>query len=470
MRRLYDKEEQLRAAWRAGVDTPQTVFIRSADDLAEGAQQIPFPAIFKPVESLAFKSRFRRPVLTIESPEDLEKVYEQAADCGVLMLQEIVPGGDEELYTVGSALDARSRPLAVFTGRKIRQHPRTFGTARLAESVWIDELADAGLRLLRELEYHGVSQVEFKRDPRDGRFKLMEVNARHWLWHSLAPVCGVNLTLASYADTIGAPFVTPRQRDGDKWVLALKETVDSLREIRRGEQSVVPWVRSLVGISTDGVMALDDPRPGFVNTMTDGETRHRPGRGTPHGRPTRARGDRAVTGDEHDRGEGRALPDIPLLITAPDHLAAKARWVFETLLAAAGARPRFVEELRAGDMPAIAYGPEPVGGVPTIPLSAEAAELIGDRRAAGARLVPAADGGRSRDGGRVPGRRRRVRHPLRPRRLGLRPACLLGRADAPGARPARPVPVLGEPLRRQRGAAHRRAGRATRTRRGCATS
>lgn len=267
MRRLYDKEEQLRAAWSAGVDTPLTVFVRSADDLAKGAERIPFPAIFKPVESLAFKTRFKRPVLTIESPSELEDVYAKAADCGVLMLQEIVPGGDEELYTVGSALDAMSRPLAVFTGRKIRQHPRTFGTARLAESVWIDELADAGLRLLRELGYHGVSQVEFKRDPRDGRFKLMEVNARHWLWHSLAPACGVNLTMASYADAIGAPFVTPRQRDGRKWVLTLKETVDSLREIRRGEQSVGPWLRSLVGVGTDGVMALDDPRPGFVNTV-----------------------------------------------------------------------------------------------------------------------------------------------------------------------------------------------------------
>jgi D-aspartate ligase len=265
MERLYDKEEQMRAAWRCDVDTPQTVFIRSADDLAAGAETIPFPAIFKPVMSLEFKKRFKRPVLIIDSRDQLEDVYARAADCGVLMLQEIVPGGDDTLFTVGSTLDEQSRPLAVFTGRKLRQHPRTFGTARLAESVWIPELADAGLRLLRELHYHGVSQVEFKRDHRDGRYKLMEVNARHWLWHSLAPACGVNLTMASYADAIGMPFQAPRQKDGRKWVLTLKESVDSLNEMRRGQQKPGEWVRSLGGIRVDGVMAIDDPGPGAVN-------------------------------------------------------------------------------------------------------------------------------------------------------------------------------------------------------------
>jgi len=164
----------------------------------------------------------------------------------------------------------------------VRQHPRTFGTARLAESVWIEDLADAGLRLLRELHYHGISQVEFKRDHRDGRYKLMEVNARHWLWHSLAPACGVNLTLASYADAIGNPFVAPRQKDGRKWVLTLKEGVDSFNELRRGQQKPVAWVRSLSGIRVDGVMALDDPAPGAVNAwrMAKVLARRRGGRRT----------------------------------------------------------------------------------------------------------------------------------------------------------------------------------------------
>ena len=60
--------------------------------------------------------------------------------------------------------------------------------------------------------------MEFKRDPRDGGYKLMEINARHWLWHSLAAACGVNLSYVAYRDAIGDPFVAPRQIDGRRWI------------------------------------------------------------------------------------------------------------------------------------------------------------------------------------------------------------------------------------------------------------
>jgi predicted ATP-grasp superfamily ATP-dependent carboligase len=267
MERVADKEEQLRAAWRAGVDTPTTVFVHTGADLAgPEVDALQFPVIFKPAESLAFKQRFRRPVLEIPSREALPEVYARVDDCGTLMLQEIVPGGDEELYTVGSYLDEQSQALAVFTGRKLRQHPRRFGTSRFAESRWLPDLAEAGILLLRELDFHGVSQVEFKRDPRDGRFKLMEINARHWLWHSLAAASGVNLSYVAYRDAIERPFRAPQQTDGPRWILTLKDVIDSAREIRRGQLSAGDWLSSLRGTALDGVLALDDPLPGAIDT------------------------------------------------------------------------------------------------------------------------------------------------------------------------------------------------------------
>lgn len=266
MRRVADKEAQMRAAWRVDVATPRTLFINSEADLtAAEVRAFTFPAIFKPTESLAFKRRFGRPVLEIAGRDQLEAIYTQVRDCGTLMLQEIIPGDDDELYSVGSYLDQDSQVLALFTGRKLRQHPRRFGTSRFAESIWLPELADAAVRLLNELRFHGVSQVEFKRDPRDGRFKLMEINARHWLWHSLAAACGVNLSYVAYRDAIGKPFRAPSQKDGLRWILTFKDVLDSAREMRRGELSPLNWVTSLRGTRVDGVLALDDPVPGALN-------------------------------------------------------------------------------------------------------------------------------------------------------------------------------------------------------------
>ena len=265
MRRVYDKREQIETAQRIGVDVPRTVFIDGVDDLDRGAEEVGFPAIFKPVESLAFKLRFRRHVLEIASREELHAVYERVQDCGTLMLQDIVPGGDDELYTFGSYLDGRSRALAQFTGHKLRQHPPRFGHVSMAVSRWVPELAAAGLRLLGDLGYHGVSQVEFKRDPRDGRFRLMEVNARHWMWHSLASACGVNLSLAAYRDATGEPFVSPPQAyDGRKWVVAITDVRDAVSRWRKGEEDITEWLGSYRGVRVDGLFSLRDPLPGAM--------------------------------------------------------------------------------------------------------------------------------------------------------------------------------------------------------------
>jgi D-aspartate ligase len=266
MAHLHDKRAQMEAAWRCGVDTPRTVFLEEGDDLEAAAAAVPYPALLKPVESLAFKSAyFHRALVDVPTPADLQRIYPKVAHLGVLMLQERVPGGDDELFTVGSYLDTDSRPLAVFTGHKVRQHPHGSGSCLMGVSRWDQELADASIRLLQELRYWGVSQVEFKRDARDGRYCLMEINARHWKWHSLAAACGVDLSYAAYRDAIGEPFQAPRQIDGRKWVAAARDVPLALTEIVRGQLDAGEWLRSFRGLRLDAVLTPRDPLPGLVD-------------------------------------------------------------------------------------------------------------------------------------------------------------------------------------------------------------
>jgi D-aspartate ligase len=264
MRRLADKEEQLRAAWRAGVDTPRTAFVHAREDLWEAASHVPFPAMLKPLHHQEMRRRFGVKVVLVPTADDLGPAYEKVSVCGSLMLQEIIPGEDRDLYTFGAYHDASSRPLGLFVARKIRQHPPLYGEARVAETVWVDDVAEAGLRLLGELSYHGLSQTEFKRDPRDERLKLMEINARHWLYHPLATVSGVNLSHIAYSDALGRPFEGPRQTDGARWLDSWHDARDSLIELGRGDMRLRPWIASFRHVRVDAVCALDDPGPAAV--------------------------------------------------------------------------------------------------------------------------------------------------------------------------------------------------------------
>jgi len=167
------------------------------------------------------------------------------------MVQELIPGGDDTLYTVGSYLARDGRALGLFCGRKLRQTPPGIGTCRVGEAVWEQEPVDAALSLLDGFGYHGISQVEFKRDARDGRFKLMEINPRLWQWHGLAAACGVDLPRIAYADLTGEPPPPARMNgNGKRWAITLLPG-------ERPAPQRPPYV--------DAVFAVDDPKPGLVH-------------------------------------------------------------------------------------------------------------------------------------------------------------------------------------------------------------
>jgi predicted ATP-grasp superfamily ATP-dependent carboligase len=237
LERVQSKRAQLDQAAAAGLDIPTPDPGR-------------FPVIVKPDRSVEFKRRYRRQAFRCETQAELDDALAKTEEFGPIV-QELVPGGDDTLYTVGSYLDAEGRALGVFCGRKLRQTPPGIGTCRVGEALWVPEVVDAALGLLRAFGYRGVSQVEFKRDPRDGRYKLMEINARLWQWHGLATACGVDLPLIAYRDLTGEPLPEAHMNgNGKRWAITLMP----------GE-SPAPQRPPYV----DAVFAIDDPKPGLVH-------------------------------------------------------------------------------------------------------------------------------------------------------------------------------------------------------------
>jgi predicted ATP-grasp superfamily ATP-dependent carboligase len=237
LERVQSKRAQLEQAAAAGIDIPTS-------------EPGTFPVIVKPDRSVEFKRRYKRQAFRCETPAELEEALARTEEFGPIV-QDFIPGGDDTLFTVGSYLDADGRALGVFCGRKLRQTPPGIGTCRVGEAVWVQEVVDDALTLLRAFGYRGISQVEFKRDPRDGRYKLMEINARLWQWHGLASACGVDLPLIAYRDLTGEPPPDAHMNGhGKRWAITLLPG-------ERPAPQRPPYV--------DAVFALDDPKPGAVH-------------------------------------------------------------------------------------------------------------------------------------------------------------------------------------------------------------
>jgi predicted ATP-grasp superfamily ATP-dependent carboligase len=259
-----DKSAQHAAARRIGFPVPVTVEPADEADLAAAIPDMRFPVILKPrVDPAGFKREFGRQVLEAADAKELRTQWLRSA-AHLPQVCEVIPGGDDRLWTLGSYRDAEGRPLASFTGRKLRQWPPGFGTARAAEAWWDPGLARRCHALLDEIGFHGISQVEVKRDPRDGRDYLIEVNPRSWLWISLATEAGVNIPLAAYLDAIGRPCTWPEGHRSDiRWVLSAKHLPASAGEVRRGRWGRGAATRSLRPPVVDGVLSVSDPGPGL---------------------------------------------------------------------------------------------------------------------------------------------------------------------------------------------------------------
>jgi predicted ATP-grasp superfamily ATP-dependent carboligase len=268
-----DKSRFLSFATAHGFPVPETWCPDSAEEVQQIGRLGRFPLILKPSfppswgrEPLASQLQHKK-ALTLNTPDELEHWYRRiAAIDPKLVIQDYVPGRDDRLYSLHVYMDRSSQPLAWFTGRKLRTYPTYAGIGCFVESVLVPEIIETGLSMLRRVGYTGLALLQFKRDDRDGSFKLLEINPRSSSWNLLAAACGVNLPYVAYADAIGLPAApVPVQREGVKYIFLENDFLAFLDYRRHGDLSTWQWVTSLLGPKVCQLFAADDLRPFLHN-------------------------------------------------------------------------------------------------------------------------------------------------------------------------------------------------------------
>lgn len=261
IRMFLDKERFYKMCLEQGVELPATYFPQSPEEVRTFSQELSYPCIIKPSFPHLWRKRLRGgKVILVHNPQELVSEYERIYHWDKrVVIQEVVPGGDDCIYVFGGYFNKNSEPLAIFTGKKLRQFPPRFGSASLAQSVWQPEVAEMSIALLKKLKFHGICGTEFKRDPRDGRFKMMEINQRPVLWFSLVEASGVPLIYAAYRDLIGEPLSgTERQKDEIKWIYTVRDLASSISYLFGNELALGDWFKSIRGKKVYANFARDD--------------------------------------------------------------------------------------------------------------------------------------------------------------------------------------------------------------------
>ena len=208
------------------VPAPGIWYPESRDELLDLAERLPFPCILKPkLIHLAVKFLKGKKVLLARSYNEFLKIAKKLPEgVGGWVVQEVIPGPESNILLLAGYFNKHSDPIEIFTARKLRQYPPGFGSASLVESETDLETIDASVRFLKKINFKGICGTEFKRDPRDGKLKIIEINPRPTLWFHLSHAAGKRVVETACRDLAGLPFEsTPPQKDGVLWRYALKD-------------------------------------------------------------------------------------------------------------------------------------------------------------------------------------------------------------------------------------------------------
>ena len=159
--------------------------------------------------------------------------------------------------------DDAGRVLASFIGRKVRTFPAGAGESAFIELAHDDGLDALGRGLAGHIPLRGFFKMDFKRDARDGRWHLLEINARASLWLNLGAANGVNLASVGYDYLVHGVCPLPaRARTDYRW-LSLRLDYRAARELRqRGELGLVRWLWSILASrNIYNLFSLSDPGP-----------------------------------------------------------------------------------------------------------------------------------------------------------------------------------------------------------------
>jgi predicted ATP-grasp superfamily ATP-dependent carboligase len=201
---ILDKARQYERVRTAGIPLPATWVPEGPHAAARIGAAATFPLLVKPRSAQRFRARRGFKVVRVGTPLELEAAL--AAFSEPMVVQEAVPGGVERIYEYGAFVDREGRVRVEAVMRKLEEDPDPFGSAIAAEAVGEPALEALGRRVLEAFAYQGTAHAEFKRDPRDGRFLFIELNARMPISASLQRAAGADTIWPIYAQAAGLPL------------------------------------------------------------------------------------------------------------------------------------------------------------------------------------------------------------------------------------------------------------------------
>ena len=250
-----NKEKTFEHAKRYGVLVPKTYGFDSLQDVEKNKSTIEYPIIVKSSDESLFKFEtiyVNNYLELIDALNDCNAKYPQILNKKFPIIQEKVIGKGFGFF----ALYKEGKCVSYFMHERLREYPYTGGASTCARSVYDKNLLKTGIKLLDSLNWHGLAMVEYKKDEKSDKFKLIEINPKIWGSFELSIKCGVDfiddlISLAEEKNIIQRKNYALNKRF--QWVFSYKGDLDRLKQRKQDFFYVIadilnPWVFNEISI------------------------------------------------------------------------------------------------------------------------------------------------------------------------------------------------------------------------------
>jgi D-aspartate ligase len=257
-----DKRLTYRRANELGIAAPWTSVGNSVAEVE--AEGVPYPVILKPAINHHFFPQTNIKAVPVENPPELQRAFAQMSryiPADEILVQERIPGGGENQFSFcGVFKDGHA--YASLVAQRRRQYPVEFGNAStFVETTDQSIVEGAGRRFLESIGFDGIAEVEFKFDPRDGKYKILDVNPRTWGWHTLGKAAGIDFTYLLWRQAVGLPVAPIETHTRAAWIREITDFVAIAKSRNRTGEAKRLLKALSSGRLTSATLSLLDPIP-----------------------------------------------------------------------------------------------------------------------------------------------------------------------------------------------------------------
>ncbi|MFW5879255.1 MAG: hypothetical protein ACOCUV_00365 [bacterium] len=261
--KCYNKKITYKIIQEINIDMPKTYFPNNIEDLKQ--LKLDYPCIIKPAIMHNLYDKTRKKVFVCTGKDELYSNYKKILSYippEEVIIQEIIPGDSDNQYSACFFYN-KTQPLVSLVARRKRQYPIDFGSCTtFAETITDRSLLSKADSILKEINYWGLCEVEFKRDENDGKYKFLEINPRTWKWHYISNKSDSPFLMSMYNMIYFDQEVIKNEWEEASWKDLITDTAVSMKIILKGKS-----LKSNNKNKQYAVFDMDDLKPFFYELV-----------------------------------------------------------------------------------------------------------------------------------------------------------------------------------------------------------